>query len=178
MDAAISGAPRMSMLPFFIMRSAMNFWRGVSMRSGRRLLMVTLSAATSIDSDLAKAVRPARAPVEKRHRRARRLDHRRGDVDDAAELARIRHHHRADQERGRQHVAFERGDPRVVIPVAQLAGRRTGVVVDQDVGFGTGCDQRRAPASVVMSAPTLCTWPPVSLRDLGGHQRRTPALRR
>ena len=76
----------------------------------------------------------------------RRLHRGRGDVDDAAELAR---HHAVDRgldqlDRG-QHVGVDRLDPVVAGPVAEIAGRRAAGIVDQDVRIGTGFQHGLAP---------------------------------
>ena len=52
------------MLLFLAMRWAMKSCRGVSIRSGNKLLMVTLSATASRETDLQNAVSPVRAVVE------------------------------------------------------------------------------------------------------------------
>ena len=69
----------------------------------------------------------------------RRLHRGRGDVDDAAELA--RHHavdRRLDQLDRRKHVGVDRLDPVVTGPVAEIAWRRATRIVDQDVRIRTG----------------------------------------
>jgi hypothetical protein len=50
----------------------------------------------------------------------------------------------ADQQDGREQVRLERAEPGGVIPVLEPAGRRTAVVVHEDVGRGAGGQQRLA----------------------------------
>ena len=81
----------------------------------------------------------------------RRFHRARGDVDDAAELARdhmvdggLDHFDRCD------HVHIQRGNPGIAVPVAKIPRRRAACVVDQDVRLrasrehrgatGLGCD--------------------------------------
>lgn len=98
----------------------------------------------------------------KTHLRAGRLHHGGGYVDDAAEFARLNARQQgADQQGRRQHVRIERAEPGRMVPIGELARRRTGVVVDQDVGLGTGGSLDR-PASVLMSATTGLTRAPVA----------------
>src|SRR5436309_4471070 len=70
----------------------------------------------------------------------------RRDIDDAAEAARDHGvHGRRDEEDPREHVRVERLDPSVAVPLAEVAGRRTTRVVDEDVGRWARGEQRRAP---------------------------------
>src|SRR5438552_12002352 len=69
----------------------------------------------------------------------------RRDIDDAAEAASDHAvHGRLDQEDRRDHVRVERLDPGVAVPLAEVAGRRTARVVDEDVGRRAGREPRRA----------------------------------
>src|SRR4030095_7125891 len=69
----------------------------------------------------------------------RRLHGPRGDVDDAAELARDHAvDRRLDELDRRQHVRVERADPRGAIPIAEITRRRAARIVDEDVGLPTG----------------------------------------
>ena len=77
---------------------------------------------------------PAARAVGESENIDRRLDRRRRDVDDAPEAPRDHAvDGRLDELDGRQHVGIERTNPRVAIPVAKIARRRTARVVDQDV---------------------------------------------
>ncbi len=122
----------------------MKRWRSVSMRSGSRLLIVTLSRATSRERPLQTAVSALRAAVERpiagcgaftiadvtftmRPKRRARMP----------PITRSDHQHR------RQQVGLEGGEPARVVPVLEAARRRAAVVVDQDVRLGAGSHQRR-----------------------------------
>jgi hypothetical protein len=71
----------------------------------------------------------------------RRLHRGGSNVDDAAEFARHHAVHcRLDQFDRGEHVGIERLDPVVAGPVAEIAGRRTAGIVDQDVRIGTGLE--------------------------------------
>jgi len=83
------------------------------------------------------------------------------DVDDAAKAAR---HHAVDGQAHhldrRQHHRIERLDPDLALPRAEIAGRRTVSVVQQDVGFRAGGERRR---------------PSAFRGDVGGHRRHADA---
>ena len=129
--------------------------RSVSNGPGSRLLIVTLCRATLRASPATKPVRPRARAVGQAEDVDRRLHRRRRDVDDAAELARDHAvDRRLDELDRRQHVGVERADPRVAVPVAEIAGRRAAGVVDQDVGLGHAASAAARPSGVVMSQAT------------------------
>ena len=74
--------------------------------------------------------------------RDRRLDRRRGDIDDPAEPTPAHPvDHRADQGDRGQHVGAQGCQPDVLAPVAEIAGRRAAGIVHQDVRIGAGGEQ-------------------------------------
>ena len=110
--------------------------RSVSNDPGSRLLIVTLCAATLRASPATKPVQAGARAVRQPENVDRRLDRGGRDVDDAAELARDhRVDGRLDELDRRQHVRVDRAEPRGAVPVAEVAGRRSARVVDQDVGL-------------------------------------------
>ena len=119
--------------------------RSVSKEPGSRLLIVTLWARDLAREPGDEAGEPGARAVGQAEDVDRRLHRGRRDVDDAAEPARDHAvDGRLDELDRRQHVGVERADPRRAVPVAEVAGRRSAGVVDQDVGLGTRGERRGA----------------------------------
>ena len=77
-----------------------------------------------------------------RHMRAGSRYHRGRDVDDASEAPLLhRRQHRADQHQRRNHVGLDHSQPAVALNIGEIAGRGACIVVDENVGRGTGREQ-------------------------------------
>ena len=84
--------------------------------------------------------------IESRDRRQNGV---RGDVDDAAEAAPCHAvDHGADQLDRRHHVLDDAGDDCRAVEVAEIPARRAAIVVDQDIRFRAGGDQRLLHAGI------------------------------
>ena len=106
--------------------------------------MTTLCFATWREARDESSEPRARA-VRQAQIRERRLDRARSDVHDAAEAARDHAvDHGSDQHDRRNHVVVDRFHPRRLVPVAEVADRRTAGVVDQDIRVRTRGEHRGA----------------------------------
>ena len=115
-------------------RSACSISRSVAKVPGSRKLIVTLCGATWRATPARNAVSPARAPEERSRPAERHLHRARRDVDDAAELLRLhRVDHLLDQLDRDDHVADHAVDHLLPVELAEIAERRAGIVVHQDV---------------------------------------------
>ncbi len=147
-------------------RFAISCWRGESIRSGRRQLIVTLYLATSPRHRLQHRRRTSASARRGEHRRAWCGDHRRRDADDAAEtpLAHPRHDVLEDLDRGPE-VQVERELEVVVGDLVERARLGSPVVEHDDVGLRSmPPSSALRPSSVVMSAAIGVTTPPVAAR--------------
>ena len=118
--------------------------RSVSNEPGRMLLMVTLLAATRARDAGEESGQPGARAGRKIEAGERHLHRARGDVDDAAELA-LAPSGRSPSGSVRSATTMLAITPSIIVcrrQFAEIAERRTGIVVDQDVGVGTGGQQR------------------------------------
>ncbi len=117
--------------------------RCVSKLPGKRLLMVTFLSATLRATPARKAVRPARAALDRVQTCDGHLDADGRDIDDSPEAA---GHHGVndflDEFDGRHHVHGDAGKHGLPIQFAKIPERRAAVVVDQNIGRRAGCQQR------------------------------------
>ena len=121
-----------------------DFSRSVSNAPGSRKLIVTFEAATERATPARKAVRPRARPEERSRPGQRHLHRARGDVDDAAEFLADHRVDRLLRELDRHHhVGDDAVDHLLARELAEIAERRPGIVVDQDVGLRAGGEQRR-----------------------------------